>query len=402
MRICLVSFEFPPSGGGEATYTRALATSYSKSGHDVTLIVPKVDRPIETGDAGYRVVRVGLGGPIRGARFLAGAERALDKMTGADRQDIVHVTFDYPTFLFHVRRRGVPCVATVHHLHVAEASAATAGDGLIARLGPSTRASVLTWLEGRLLGQCEAVVAVSEYTASTLQRFLSLDPRRLRVVMNGIDQLPFERSDPGAFRQAFPTVKEKAILYVGRLSPSKGVDVLVDAFAKVSAKSPGSSLVFVGAGDSAFVRRLKQRAASLGASDDILFAGRVPDSMLPSAYAAASVTALPSLMEGFGLSVLESMASARPCVATRVGGVPEVLADGKTGLLVPPANVERLASAIGALLDDPGLARRMGEAGRDVARSRFQLERMARETVALYEEVLSGRFLPSANLAHKR
>ncbi len=390
MRVCLVSYEFPPYGGGEASYTHALATAFSRRGHDVTVMVPKTRNPPNAESGDFHVLAIETAGPIRGARFLSGAERALDSVASTEKPDIVHVTFDYPTFLFHVRRRGIPCVATVHHLHLVEAlsMSASGGGGLRRGLPLFLRASILTSLEGRLLRQCDTALAVSRFTASTVERYLGIDPRRLRVVMNGIDPTPFERGDGEAFRTMFPGVKEKAVLYVGRLSQTKGIDLLVEAFARIKKENPESSLVLVGSGDPKFVRKLMLRAASLGISNDVVFTGRIPGSLLPHAYAASSLTVLPSHMEGFGLSVLESMASARPAVATRVGGVPEILVDGKTGILVPPGDAGGLASAILSLLEDAELSRKMGRAGRELAMDRFTLERMAEGTMAVYEETV--------------
>ncbi|HUI01137.1 MAG TPA: glycosyltransferase family 4 protein [Nitrososphaerales archaeon] len=390
MRVCLVSYEFPPSGGGEASYTRALATQFSKAGHDVTLVLPVRPKGLEE-TSNLRVLATGTAGPIRGARFLSGTERALDQIART-RPDVVHVTFDYPTFLLHLGQRGIPCVATVHHLHLVEALSMSAWGEGPARMVPAfLKASVLNSLETRLLRQCDTTIAVSRHTASTVERYMGIDPLRMRVVMNGIDTSPFEKGDGDVFREAFPRTKERSVLYVGRLNQSKGVQVLLDAFAMMLKTGPASSLVLVGTGEARFVGSLRDRAASLGISEDVVFAGRISDSLLPHAFAASSMSVLPSYMEGFGLSVLESMASSRPAVATKVGGVPEVLVDGETGLLVRPGDAKGLSDAMGLVLSDQALARRMGEAGRRAARERFTADRMADETLDVYAETVALR-----------
>ncbi len=389
MHVCLISYEFPPHGGGEASYARALAEAFSREGNEVTLVVPWAPDMARIESDRVSVLTPETGGPIREARFLAGAERALDHLVRTRRPDMVHVTFDYPTFFLHVRRTGVPCVATVHHLHLPEAiTMAATRRGLAERLPLLLKASIMNSLEGRLLRQCDATLAVSKYTASTVERYLGIDPRSLRVVPNGIDASPFERGDGKAFRRQFPVVRGKAVLYVGRLTRSKGVDLLIDAFAKVKKRVADASLVVVGSGDSGYTRQLVARSALLGISESVVFTGRIPDEVLPHAYAASEMTVLPSYMEGFGLSVLESMASARPSIATRVGGVPEVMVDGETGLLIPPGDAERLAEAMTSLLKDPALAARMGAAGRARAKREFTVERMAEGTLAVYREVM--------------
>jgi glycogen(starch) synthase len=392
MHICLVSYEFPPRPGGEASYTRALAEAYSRRGDEVTLIIPgSSENPAVRSDR-VRVLATETGGPVREAKFLSGAERALDYLAMVRRPDVVHVTFDYPTFLFHVRRRGIPCVATVHHLQIAEAVSLAASGGGNAGLRPISllRASILNSLEARLLRQCDAIITVSRFTASTVRRYISIDPARLRVVMNGIDPAPYQGAEAETFRLRFPMVRERVVLYVGRLTRSKGVGLLIEAFAAVTREAPDASLVIVGSGDRKFVARMVARAATLGISGSVFFTGRLDDDTLRSAYAASTVTVLPSYMEGFGLSILESMAASRPSVATRVGGVPEVLVDGETGILAPPGDVKQLAKAICSLLADPALASRMGRAGGRLAGDRFTAERMAQETMRVYEEVIGS------------
>lgn len=338
------------------------------------------------------VLATEAGGPIREARFLAGAERALDHLIRTRKPDIVHVTFDYPTFLLHVRRPGIPCVATVHHLHMPEAvSMAETRRRLVDRLPVMLNASIINHLEGRLLRQCDATLTVSKYSAWTVERFLSVEPEMLRVVPNGIDATRFERGDGQVFRRRFPSTGEKTVLYVGRLTQSKGVDVLLEGFSKLKRAVPDATLAIVGSGDLRYGGYLRRLAGSLGVSDSVTFTGRIPDWLLPHAYAACKTTVLPSYMEGFGLSVLESMASAKPSVATRVGGVPEVMVDGETGLLVPPGDAERLAGAMRTLLVDPELADRMGEAGRSVAKSHFTIEKMAEGTSEVYRECIRRR-----------
>jgi phosphatidyl-myo-inositol dimannoside synthase len=392
MHVCLISYEFPPHGGGEASYTRSLAEAFARGGDEVTLVVPKAPDMARIKSERVRVLTTEAGGPIREARFLAGAERALDHLVRTRKPDIVHVTFDYPTFFLHVRRPGVPCVATVHHLHLPEAmSMAETRRGLAERVPTLLKASIINSLEGMLLRQCDATLAVSRFSASTVERFLAIEPGRLRVVANGIDPSPFERGSGEAFRRRFPAAVGKLVLYVGRLTQSKGVDVLIEGFAKVKKEEPDVSLIIVGSGDSRYRSYLSGRAESLGVSGSVVFTGRIPDELLPHAYAACELTVLPSYMEGFGLSVLESMASARPSVATRVGGVPEVMVDGETGLLVPPGDAERLAEAMGTLLADPALANRMGEAGRDLAKRQFTVEKMAEGTMAVYRESIRRR-----------
>lgn len=388
MRLCLVSYEFPPAGGGEASYVEGLATALGGMGHEVTVIAPHAPES-EAADTPFRVVPVGRGrAPIRGAGFLAEAESKVSAMARSGMIDLVHFTFDYPTFLVRLGRT-VPSIATVHHLHKVEALSMlpyeTSAAQKVLRL---LRGSVLTTLEGNLARQCAAVIAVSGFTAGSVQRHLSIPKEKTHVVRNGIEVARFSRGDPGRFRNEFPQLEEKMILFVGRLERSKGLNYLVSAFARVLSKIPDASLAIVGSGSEEYLSELKLAARSAGVADRVVFAGRISQDLLPHAYAASSLVALPSLMEGFGITLLESMASSRPCVATKVGAIPEILRNGETGILVRPADSEDLGDSMAALLSDPGLGRAMGRKGLEVVKKEYSLERMAADTIEVYRRVL--------------
>jgi glycosyltransferase involved in cell wall biosynthesis len=134
-----------------------------------------------------------------------------------------------------------------------------------------------------------------------------------------------------------------------------------------------------------FERELEQEADRLGVRDRVLFAGQRED--VAGVLAGADVLALPSHVEGLPLVVLEAMAQARPVVATRVGGTPEIVVDGETGLLVASGDVEALAAALRSVLDDPGRARDLGDAGRQRVLERFSRETMTRRVLEIYDEV---------------
>lgn len=395
MRVCLVSYEFPPSGGGEASYVSGLATGLGRLGHEVVVITPPTTKTEAAGDL-FKVIptrpRHAL---IRELEFLAEAERTISYLAERGRIDVVHVTFDYPTFFLRLRKRGVPCVATVHHLHLAEAlSMLRYETGASKKIALMLKASTLTAFEGMLVRQCMAVIAVSRFTAETVRRLLSVPAEALRIVRNGIDASEFEGGDPLLFRDRFPALGDKTILYVGRLERSKGLHHLIPAFAHVLSRVPDATMAVVGTGSAEYLRELRFSAKSARVSDKVVFTGRIPQDLLPHAYASSAIVALPSLMEGFGLSLLESMASGRPCVATRVGAIPEIVKHGETGLLVKPANSQELGDAMATLLCDQHLRTAMGEKGREVVKREFSLERMAADTSQVYRDLVIGSKAP--------
>lgn len=388
LRICLVSYEFPPSGGGEASYVYSLAAGLGRLGHEVLVIAPMTAKPEIPGDL-FKIIPTRPGHSlIREMEFLAQAERTISRLADDRRVDVVHVTFDYPTFFINLKSR-VPCVATVHHLHKVEAlSMLPHQKHVVPKIIQLLKASILTSLEGNLVRQCDATIAVSNFTAESVRRHLSVARREITIVKNGIETSEFENGDRERFRRVFPQAGEKSALFVGRLERSKGLDYLIPAFARVSDSIPGATLVVVGRGGGGYLRELKSLATRLGVRDKVLFTGRIPQGLLPDAYAAASLVVLPSLMEGFGISLLESMAAGRPCVATRVGAIPEVVKDGESGLLVAPANSRELGDAMIRILSDDSLAASLGKKGKERANRDFTLEKMVMGTVEVYRAVI--------------
>jgi glycosyltransferase involved in cell wall biosynthesis len=172
---------------------------------------------------------------------------------------------------------------------------------------------------------------------------------------------------------------------VARLHRQKGLGDLLAAVAWVRERVPDVRLLLIGEGE--LRDELEAQARALGLSGAVIFAGIRTD--VAEIVAALDIFVLPSLWEGTSNAVLEAMAAGLPIVATAVGGTPEVVVDGVTGLLVPPRDPSALAGALVTLLQDADLRHRMGRAGRERVKQYFSLERMVRRTEALYEELLS-------------
>ena len=210
------------------------------------------------------------------------------------------------------------------------------------------------WLARRVLRRARLVIAASNDLAD---RARALGAREVRVIPSGVE-LP-ERVGAEA--------EPAEVLYAGRLSAEKGVLELLDA-------AEGLNLVVAGDGP---------------LRDRIPFArGFVPHDELQQLYARAAVIACPSRREGFGVACLEAMAHGRPVVATRVGGLLDLVVDGETGIVVPPRDPAALRSALERLLADPDLRRKLGSAGRDRARTHFSWERVTDATLTAYAEAL--------------
>lgn len=169
---------------------------------------------------------------------------------------------------------------------------------------------------------------------------------------------------------------------VARLEPEKGHPTLLEAWPTVLRAVPDSYLLIVGEGS----RRdaLEAQARELRIAHRVVFTGRRDD--VPAVTAALDVAVLPSYREAQGLTILEAMALSRPVVASDVGGIPEMIEDGVTGLLVPPHDADALAAAIVRLLRDHPLADTLGRAGHDLVHDRFCIELMVQAVESIYDE----------------
>jgi glycosyltransferase involved in cell wall biosynthesis len=196
------------------------------------------------------------------------------------------------------------------------------------------------------------------------------------VVPYGLDELPRAWGENPPLELGRPL-----LLAVCRLEPQKGLDTAVRALAEL----PEATLLVLGEGPDR--EALESLASSLGVRERLLLPGRVGN--VAALYGQADLLVHPARWEGFGLAMLEAMLAARPVVAARAGSAPELVEDGRTGMLVPVDDVDALAGAVSGLLADPPRAALLGRAGLERARREFSVARMAERTIATYESVLS-------------
>ncbi len=343
---------------GGQTVALQLARAARASGHEVAFIAPAVGSFTELAEGeGFRVHVL----PFSGALDVRALLR-LRRLLAATRADVLHTHVHFSGNVLGRLGGRLAGAAVIAHMHIENVFRS---DGL----GRAAQVA-LDDLTARL---CPHIVAVSEATRESLLR--QGYPARVVTVHNGIDV--------GAPAAPVRVVEGPTILHVGRLCDVKGQRELIRALAELDA-----FVVLVGRdleAGGAFQQRLEREAERLGVSDRVLFVGYRDD--VPGLLAGCDVFCLPSWIEGLPVTVLEAMAQARPVVASAVGGTPEVLVDGETGLLVPPRNLQALAGALGRLLDDPELARRLGEAGRARVEERFSERAMTERVLALYAEV---------------
>ena len=213
----------------------------------------------------------------------------------------------------------------------------------------------------------------------------------IQVIRNGIDSGRFDKpADRSSIREELglpPHVPLVAM--IGRINPLKGVEYFLEAAASVAKSFPDARFLVIGdcvPTEIAYREELKRKAALLGFGKRIVFTGFRLD--IANLLSQISISVLPSLSEGLSNVLIESMAAGVPVIATRVGGSPELIENGTSGLLVQPANSAELASAMSLLIQEPEFARRLGEAGKRRIREQFSLRKMVRSTEQYYLEML--------------
>jgi glycosyltransferase involved in cell wall biosynthesis len=214
-----------------------------------------------------------------------------------------------------------------------------------------------------------------------------LDPSRAITVHEGIDLGRVAAAPPAALHEELWLPHGSPIVgNVAALVPHKGQRHLVEAAALVVREVPDARFVIAGEGE--LRESLEHQIKAHGLEKHVLLAGFRPDVL--SLHKAFDIFVMSSVMEGLGTSLLDAMACGKPVVATTAGGMPEVVVDGETGILVPPRDDRALADGIIRLLKDEALRRRMGEAGMSLANTRFSAERMIAETLDVYADVVRG------------
>jgi glycosyltransferase involved in cell wall biosynthesis len=307
--------------------------------------------------------------PVRG-NLDPGLTARLTRVLRTAAPDIAH------THLIHAdlyglpaaRRAGVPGAVSSRHND-----------------NPFRRRPLIRLANRRAMRRADRVIAISGALADFVRRVEGVPAEKVVTVRYGLDPLDYPPDARAAARALFGGREGEAVIgFFGRLIEQKGVDTLLAAFEEVRRAHPHARLAVVGDGDQRAA--LEAQAAALGLNEAVTFAGWVPDA--PSLMPGCEIVVMPSRWEGFGLVALEAMSAARPLVASRVSALPEIVADGETGLLVPPDDPAALADALNSLLADPARAGAMGRAGRARLADRFSVDRMIRETLAVYEAVL--------------
>jgi glycosyltransferase involved in cell wall biosynthesis len=234
-------------------------------------------------------------------------------------------------------------------------------------------------------------VAVSDHTKHFTIRRSKTKPEKIVTIYNGVDAHEYghnPRTSPSLIKSSLGiNLKSKVVGTVGRLRKEKGHGYLLQAFAHIARTMKDVTLLIVGEGEDSV--RLKRLTDELGLKDHVIFSGLRDD--VPDLLRVMDVFVLSSLWEGMPNALLEAMAAKKPVIATSVGGVPEVIVDGKTGLLVPPNDTQALSMALMSLLADENRRRGFGEAGYQRVVEHFSLAQTLARTERLYHEMMVAK-----------
>jgi phosphatidyl-myo-inositol dimannoside synthase len=404
VRVFSITSSYPRfEGDPTAPFIESITESLAEAGHTMHMLLPanrEWARPATEGRIHFHPYRYSpveswtpwgysesLAGGVRIKRPLyalaplvvAGALRASRRVMADERFDLVHAHWVIPNGPLGalIGRRGrLPLVLSLHGSDMAVSE----------RSRPIGRAA--RWCFER----AASVTAPSE---DLLDRARRLGARGiLEHVPYGVDADSFA-ADPSAGERARARLglapDETVVVAVGRFVRVKGFEYLIDAYARARADAPNLRLVLVGDGD--IREELEGRARMSPDGGDIVFTGMVPPSDVAASLAAADIVAVPSVrhagfVDGLPNVALEAMAAGKPLVATSVGGLPQLVHAGETGLLVEEKDSEALAGALVTLAGDPALRARMGEAARSVVRDSLTWTALAERLTSVYERVV--------------
>ena len=379
LNICILSVDFLPNVGGIAAHVYELARALRALGNDITIVTfrDSLFAPGEETIDGLHVVRVYLprNTVLLYPAFALFEYFSVRRIIRRKKIDLLHSHYVFPDGFVSRLQPGVPGIATEHT------------SGFLDRLERGRMLGLYRWVYSRM----DQIITPSDELAGAVGS-LGVPRQKITFVSNGVDTDKFSPEvPPRDLRQQYALAPDtRIVLCPRRLEPKNGVKYLVEAVPAVLRQCPEARFFVVGGSYPDQLALLRKRARELGIEDQIIFAGSVPNAEMPSWYTAADVVVLPSLKEATSIAGLEAMACGRPLVGTNVGGIPHLVTDGKTGLLVEPRDPDGLAGALARLLTDDAARREMGVAARKKAVDRFSWARIAGTVEGIYTRTLEN------------
>jgi len=301
-----------------------------------------------------------------------------------EKFDIIHLheyrTYQNLVVTYYAKKYGIPYILQAH--------------GSVPRIASWRR---LKWIYDALFGykllkNSSKVIALNRLEAEQY-KIMGVPEEKIAIIPNGIDLSEYAGLPPkGVFKKKFNIPEDKKIiLYLGRVHKVKGIDFLIKAYAYLVRKLNCKDVVLVIVGpDDGYLKEAQELTNRLGVSKHVLFTGSLYGRDKFEAYVDSEFCVLPSRYEIWGMTVLEAYACSKPVIASEIGGLKDLVVNGETGLLFESGNVKQLARCIFNLLNDGGLAKRMGLKARKFVEENFTIEKVVERLEKLYEEVIEG------------
>jgi len=394
-KVCFISPEYLPLSGGTGAYVYYLSKELIKHGNSVCVVSgygTSADVKVNEKLSAFflKTPKTPL---IKSFLFAGSAFRKMNTIRDSCAADVAHVNLPLVPSFSVPANFAKTLVATVHSTWKGEAEAIRGEP--FSRLNPNEKFMVsFNWFlrifEEKMLERANRIIAVSDFTRRELLQYYKVKAGKIRVIHNGVDTSKFQpATDKHKVKKEVGLNPEDiAILSVGRLYARKGLFTLIESMPAVVKRFKNAKFVISGKGQSNEMKKLVAHAVKLGVRNNIVFTGYFPDKKLPKLYQAADVFAFSTFYENLPFAVLEALSTGLPVVTTSVGGIPEMIDNGKNGFLVQPFNAKELSDKILRCLEHPAVASEIGFSARQTILERFDWQLIVKKVLRVYEEAL--------------
>lgn len=384
MKVLHVAASLSPAWGGPVPVVKGLTEAMARKGVEVTVFAT-------FGQTGGLVQLEGVEVRLFKQNFLSriwkGCSLKLVKTLyqEIERFDLTHIQeiWHYPHFAAYLtaRKARKPYIVTIHG----------ALEPWCLNYKGLKKKIYAALIQRRILNKAAAIHAITQEEVEHIKAF-GVD-RPIIVIPNGINPKEFSQLPPKEeLKKLYPELQdEKVVLFLGRIHPKKGLDILARAFGKIARDRKDVHLLIVGPDEGGYRREVEKMLAPQNVIEKTTFTGMLTGKEKLAALSLADIFVLPSYSEGFSMAILEALACGLPTIITRQCHFPEV-AQAKAGIVIDPDPVQ-LAEALLRLLDDPELREEMGNNGRRLVMEKFTWDRIADQMIELYQRVLEGEVI---------